>query len=131
VDVRSMDLSSMMARRAKKEAADQGGWNAFVTYWGADDALNPINYAPLTANGEAGWFGWATDSKLETLRQEFATTVDEKERKRIGEAIQVRAFEIGAFAPLGEFRQPMAFRKVVNGLLTGSTNVYWNVSKQQ
>jgi len=131
VDLRAMDVSSMMARRAKKEPAEQGGWNAFVTYWGSDDALNPINYPPLTANGEAGWFGWATDSKLETLRQEFASAVDEKERKRIGEAIQVRALEIGAFAPLGEFRQPMAYRKVINGLLTGSTNVYWNVSKQQ
>lgn len=130
VDMKSMDVGSMMARRAKKEPAEQGGWNAFVTYWGAEDALNPINYAPLSANGEAGWFGWASDERLESLRKTFSQSLEEAQRKQLAEEIQVRAYEIGAFAPLGELKLPVAYRKgVVNGVLLGSANVYWNISK--
>ena len=130
VDIKSMDLNSMMARRAKKEPAEQGGWNAFVTYWGAEDALNPINYAPLSGNGEAGWFGWASDERIEQLRAAFARAPYPALRWQLAEEIQVRAYEIGAFAPMGELLRPMAFRKgVVNGLLVGQTNVYWNISK--
>jgi peptide/nickel transport system substrate-binding protein len=131
VDLKSMDWGSVVARRAKKDAAENGGWNAFVTYWGSDDAMNPVNYAPLSANGEAGWFGWAKDDKLEALRTQYALTADEARRKSLAEEIQVRAFEIGAFAPLGELRRPIAYRKAaVEGLLLGSTNVYWNLSKR-
>lgn len=130
VDMKSMDWGSVVARRAKKEPAEQGGWNAFVTYWGSEDALNPINYAPLSANGEAGWFGWASDERLEQLRAAFARAGDEAQRKQLAEDIQVRAYEIGAFAPMGELLRPVAFRKgAVQGVLVGSTNVYWNISK--
>lgn len=130
VDLRSMDWGSVVARRAKKDPAENGGWNAFVTYWGSDDAMNPVNYAPLSANGEAGWFGWASDDKMESLRNQYALTADAAKRKALAEAIQVRAFEIGAFAPLGELRRPVAYRKgAINGLLLGTTNVYWNISK--
>lgn len=130
VDMKSMDWGSVVARRAKKEPAEQGGWNAFVTYWGSEDALNPINYAPLSANGEAGWFGWASDERMEQLRTSFARTTDAAQRKQLAEDIQVRAYEIGAFAPMGELLRPVAFRKsAVQGVLVGPANVYWNISK--
>jgi peptide/nickel transport system substrate-binding protein len=130
VDMKSMDWGSVVARRAKKEPAEQGGWNAFVTYWGTEDALNPINYAPLSANGEAGWFGWASDERLEQLRTAFSRAADPALRLKLAEEIQVRAYEIGAFAPMGELLRPAAFRKgVVNGVLVGATNIYWNISK--
>jgi len=130
VDMKSMDWGSVVARRAKKEPASQGGWDAFVTYWGTEDALNPINYAPLSANGEAGWFGWASDERLEQLRSAYARATTETQRKQLADDIQVRAYEIGAFAPMGELLRPVAFRKgVVSGVLVGATNVYWNISK--
>jgi len=130
VDLKSMDWGSVVARRAKKDPAENGGWNAFVTYWGSDDAMNPVNYAPLSANGEAGWFGWAKDDQMESLRNQYASTADAAKRKSLAEAIQTRAFEIGAFAPLGELRRPVAYRKgAIDGLLLGTTNVYWNISK--
>jgi peptide/nickel transport system substrate-binding protein len=130
VDMKSMDWGSVVARRAKKEPASQGGWDAFVTYWGTEDALNPINYAPLSANGEAGWFGWASDERLEQLRSAYARATTEAQRKQLADDIQVRAYEIGAFAPMGELLRPVAFRKgVVSGVLVGATNVYWNISK--
>lgn len=130
VDLKSMDWGSVVARRAKKDPAENGGWNAFVTYWGSDDAMNPVNYAPLSANGEAGWFGWAKDETMESLRTQYAQAADAAKRKSLAETIQLRAFEIGAFAPLGELRRPIAFRKgAINGVMLTSTNVYWNISK--
>lgn len=131
VDLKSMDWGSVVARRAKRDPADKGGWNAFVTYWGTDDAMNPINYAPLTGNGQAGWFGWATDEKIEQLRDAYARSFDDAAKLRLAKDIQTRAFEIGAFAPLGELLRSTAYRKdAIDGLLTGSLSVYWGVSKK-
>ena len=35
VDMQSMDWPTLLARRAKKDPADKGGWNMFITAWGA------------------------------------------------------------------------------------------------
>ena len=38
--------------------------------------------------------------------------------------------EIGVFAPLGEFNNPMAVRKNVRGTVIGYLPVMWNMEKQ-
>jgi len=131
VDMQSMDWPSLVARRAKKDAPENGGWNMFVTGWGASDTMNPLYFAPLTGNGEKGWFGWATDDKLEQLKAEFLATMDEGKRKELAHAIQLRVYEIGLFAPLGESQNVTAVRKgVVSGLVSSPVGVFWNIKKQ-
>ena len=64
------------------------------------------------------------------LRADLFVGADAAQRKQLAEDIQVRAYEIGAFAPMGELLRPVAFRKdAVKGVLVGATNVYWNISK--
>ena len=51
-------------------------------------------------------------------------------RKILAEQVQVRAMDIGAFVPLGEYVRAIATRKTVKGFVTGNLLVYWNVEKK-
>lgn len=129
VDMQSMDWPTLLARRAKKDPADKGGWNIFITGWGASDNMNPLFFAPMTGNGEKGWFGWATDQKLEQLKSEFLTTMERGKRKELAQAIQLRVYETGLYGPIGEYHNPTAVRKGVTGLVSSPVAVFWNIKK--
>jgi peptide/nickel transport system substrate-binding protein len=129
VDLQAMDWNTVVSRRAKKEAPAQGGWNIFLTAWLAPDVWSPLTNAALGTAGEKSWFGWPSDEQIEKLRDQFAREGDEAKRKAIAEQIQVRAFEIGTHAPLGEYVNPYAVRKNISGLVVGSGDTYWNVKK--
>jgi peptide/nickel transport system substrate-binding protein len=130
VDMQSMDWPTLLMRRTKKDPVDKGGWNAFITGWGGSDTLNPLFFAPLTGNGEKGWFGWSKDDKLEELKGEFTTTTEPAKRKQIAAAIQARALETGLFAPLGEtINLSVVRRGVVSGVVLAPVNVFWNLKK--
>ena len=129
VDLQAMDWNSLVSRRAKKEPPAQGGWNIFCTAWVAPDIWNPLSNAAIGGAGEKSWFGWPTDAELEKLRDDFARATDEPKKKALAEAIQVRAFEIGTHAPLGEYMNPLASRKNVTGWVMGPGDFYWNVKK--
>ena len=45
VDMQSMDWQTLVARRAKKDPPDAGGWNAFLTAWVTADVMNPVSTA--------------------------------------------------------------------------------------
>jgi len=130
VDMQAMDWPTLLMRRAKKDPVANGGWNLFMTGWGNSDNMNPMYFAPLTGNGEKGWFGWAVNDKLEQLKSEFVATTDPAQRKRLAEEIQVVAFDSGLMAPLGEQRPQSVLRKdVVSGVVTAPVNVFWNLRK--
>lgn len=131
VDMQSMDWPSLVARRAKKDLPENGGWNLFITGWGASDTMNPLYFAPMTGNGEKGWFGWAVDDKLEQLKAEFLATMDEGKRTELAHQIQLQVFETGLYGPLGESQNYTAVRKgVVSGLVNAPVSVFWNIKKQ-
>jgi peptide/nickel transport system substrate-binding protein len=129
VDLQAMDWNTVVSRRAKKEPPAQGGWNIFLTASVAADIWNPLANPAIVAAGEKSWFGWPSDSELERLRDEFARTTDEGKKKALAEAIQVRAFEIGTHAPLGEYVNPIAARKNISGWVIGPGDQYWNLRK--
>ncbi len=130
VDLQAMDWQTLVGRRAKKDPPDKGGWNMFLTAWQAHDISSPINQAALEAKGEkSGWFGWATDAKLEELRAQFMRATDEAQKKKLAEAIQARAFEVGTHAPLGEWFNVAVGRKNISGWFITNGNLYWNLKK--
>jgi peptide/nickel transport system substrate-binding protein len=125
VDLQAMDWQSLVGRRAKKD-----GWHMFYTAWQAFDVWNPISNPITDTRGEKStWFGWATDDKMVSLRNEFMRATDDAAKKKLGEAIHVRAFEIATHAPLGEFEAPMAARKNITGFFVTNGNMYWNLKK--
>jgi peptide/nickel transport system substrate-binding protein len=130
VDLQAMDWNTLLGRRAKKDAPAQGGWNMFFTAWAAPDIWNPLANAAVNGGGDKSWFGWASDAKLEELRDKFARELDEGKKKQLASQIQARAFEIGTHAPLGEYKAPSAHTPKISGMVGSAANVYWNIKKQ-
>ncbi|MGH8676621.1 MAG: ABC transporter substrate-binding protein [Burkholderiales bacterium] len=130
VDLQAMDWQTLVGRRAKKDPPDKGGWNMFLTAWQAHDISSPINMAALEAKGEkSSWFGWPKDEKMEEMRSQFMREIDEAKKKKLAEAIQARAFEIGTHAPLGEWFNVTVGRKNLSGWFITNGNLYWNLKK--
>ena len=130
VDLQAMDWQTLVGRRAKKDPDDKGGWDMFLTAWQGHDIWNPIANAAMDTRGEqSGWFGWGKDDKIIELRNQFMRETDEAKKKKLADAIQTRAFEIGTHVPLGEYSQPMAARKNISGFFITNGNLYWNLKK--
>jgi peptide/nickel transport system substrate-binding protein len=98
VDLQAMDWSTLVTRRTSKAPADKGGWNLFITGWAPGDTMNPLFFTPLTGNGEKGWFGWATDDKIEQLKNDYLVASDPAQRKKIAAAIQLETYQSGILA---------------------------------
>ena len=130
VDMQTMDWPTLVMRRTKKDSVEKGGWNLFITSWGMADSMNPLFFAPMTGNGEQGWFGWATDPKLESLKSDFLAASDEGVRKSLAAAIQQQVLETGIYAPIGEYKVLSGYRKNISGVLHAPVNVFWNIKKQ-
>lgn len=130
VDMQSMDWPTLVSRRAMKNLPTQGGWNAFITGWNLPDNINPLFYAPITGNGEKGWFGWTTDEQLEDLKGKFLVADTQQERQALADGIQQRVYDAGILAPLGEYKQITAIRKgVIGGVVTSPVGVFWGITK--
>ena len=129
VDMQQSDWATLLARRAKKDAPDKGGWNAFMTAWTAGDIQNPLTMAMLNASGDKGWFGWQDDKVIEDLKVKFAQASTEAEKKKLAEQLQLRAIETASHVHLGQYNNPAALRTNITGLVPGGAQVYWNIKK--
>jgi peptide/nickel transport system substrate-binding protein len=129
VDAQSMDWGTLVQRRAKKDAPEQGGWNIFCTTWEGLDVSVPGSHQPLRGNGTDGWFGWASSPKREALREAWFAAPDQAAEKIIARDLQSLVWEEAPFVPLGLLRPPMAYRRSLTGVLTGGPALFWNVRR--
>ena len=130
VELQAIDWQSVVARRSKREAPAQGGWNVFFTSWGSIDVMDPVSTNFFNASCEKATFGWPCDETFETLRDQYARESDVTKRKAIAEAVHVRYSEYPTHIHLGQYLQPTAYRDTLSGLLVASNLVLWNVSKK-
>jgi peptide/nickel transport system substrate-binding protein len=126
-DLQSMDWSTMVARRAKKDAPAAGGWNVFHTWSTSFDTMTPAVSSVLGGGGDKAWFGWPTSEPMEKLRADFAREPDAVKRKAIAEKVQVLAYDEVPYVPWGQFVVPGAFRKNVQGVLQFGATLLWNI----
>ena len=125
------DWGGLLARRAKQDAPDKGGWSVVHTWGFGFELGNAIsNYGLTTACDRSGWPGWPCDEAMTKLRDDWAKEGDIAKRKLIGDAIQKRAVEQAYFFPLGTFFQPMAYKKSLQGIVEVAIPVFWNVEKK-
>lgn len=131
VDFQQMDWSSLLARRAKKDAPANGGWNLFLTAWTAGDLENPLGQAMLNARGQNGWFGWQDEPRIEAAKDKFARAQSVAEKKAIAEQIQILAMDTATHAPLGQYQSPSAVRSNISDLIPVNAGVplLWGVKK--
>ena len=130
VEMQSMDWQTLVARRAKKDPPNAGGWHAFLTGWVSADISNPIFTGFLNSACDKAMFGWPCDPEMERLRDEFARETDPAKQKTIAEAVQVRATKMVSHIPLGQWYQPSLMRKNLVGMLNAPVPVFWNMEMQ-
>jgi peptide/nickel transport system substrate-binding protein len=88
-----------------------------------------VNFA-LRANGEKAWFGWASDAKIEELRDAWFKAPDPAAQKKLAADIQVEAFQSVPYVPTGQFLIPTAYRKNIEGIIVAPAIFLWNVEKK-
>ncbi len=133
VDVQATDWQTVVTRRASQKPVSEGGWNMFFTNWVGADLMNPIANFPIGGRGKnGGWFGWAQDDKIEALKDKYVRATTPEEQKKIAIEIQQEAYDQVLYIPLGQFDQPSAWRKSLNGVLDGpATPIFWNIDKSE
>jgi peptide/nickel transport system substrate-binding protein len=133
VDVQATDWQTVVSRRASQKPVSEGGWNMFFTNWVAADVMNPLVNFSIGGRGKnGGWFGWAEDAKIETLKDKFARSSSPEEQKKIAAEIQQEAYDQVIYVPLGQFTIPSAWRKSITGVLDGpATPIFWNIDKSE
>ena len=105
------DWGTMLQRRAKKDPPAQGGWNAVVVLFGAEDLLNPGGHPLLRANGGDAWFGWPSSPVLEALRDTWLEAPDAAAQQRTGRRIQAQFLADLPYWPLGLYQVDSAYRR--------------------
>jgi peptide/nickel transport system substrate-binding protein len=124
-DVQSMDSTTWVARRAKRD-----GWSLAVVAPSGIDAGDPLSMFALRANCDKAWYGWPCDDALERLRGQYADAADVATRKQLAEQIQSRALEVGPYWPLGMVFGIRGYRADLAGFPKVPVAVYWNISRQ-
>ncbi|MEJ0019881.1 MAG: ABC transporter substrate-binding protein [Acetobacteraceae bacterium] len=130
VDVQAADWSTISIRRAKKDPIDKGGWNLFITTQAGPDVTTPITDVWFNSSCETANVGWACDETLQKLVTQWTREPERAKRHAMLADIQRRAYESVPFVPIGQFFQPIAFRKNVTGVVPAGMPVYWNIDKK-
>ena len=125
-----MDWQTVVARRAKKEAPDKGGWNIFFTTTVTVDADNPagnsFSAAAATRRGSAGraMRRWRSCGPPTRARAIPKTQADRARRFRPHHGP-------GHYIVLGQYKAFGAYRKDrISGWLAGPVPVWWNITKK-
>jgi peptide/nickel transport system substrate-binding protein len=128
LDFQTMDGAAMLAKRQKKDAIDQGGWSAFTTGWAGTNQLDPAAHFGLRGNGDSpsSWPGWCVSPELERLRNAWFDAASLAEAQEVCRQIQLQAMQDVPCIPLGQFREPTAYRTNITGVNNGFA-AFWNV----
>src|SRR6266702_4292462 len=124
VEYAGMDFGTVLQRASWSEPIAQGGWNAGVGNWQGIDWLNPAGNTNLRGDGKAA--GWYKSEKMGALRSQWLAAPNLAEQQRICREIQALSFEEIPYFPIGQYKQPTAYRSSITGILDG-TAVFWNV----
>lgn len=131
VDLQAMDWASVAARRLKKDAPENGGWNIFITHGGYFDANTPVTNPWLSAPCGNGLPGWPCDEELDKLRAQWIAESDPAKSKELAAKVQARAYETVPYVIWGEFKPVIATRGLTNtDLMKIGIPVMWNVEKK-
>jgi len=129
VDIQSMDWTTLLARRTKKEPVDQGGWSIVHSAFTSLDLMSPVVNPNLDGRGEAGYVGWSKDDEMEKLRDQFAAEGDFEARKAIAEAIQTRGYEQVIYVPLGGYEKFKGYNAKFADMVDAQLPLFWTSGK--
>ena len=131
VDGISMDWASIGARRAKREAPEAGGWNAYTTVANEFSINSPIVSTYLGAACGNSLPGWPCDKTLDELRSAWIQATVPAKRREALDAFQRRAFETVPYINLGQYFPASGARKELKGAdrVWGGISNLWVLDK--
>ncbi len=128
VDLQESDWGTLVVRRAKQEPPARGGWSIFSSGTEVPVIAQPAtNILVDTRCDRNNYAGWPCSEKLESMRTDV---MDDPSQAKIATYNAALWGELPTIL-LGQYLQPVAWRKVVSGLPAANTLVFWNVRKQQ
>ena len=130
VDAQSADWSTISVRRMRRDTPQKGGWNLFITSQGGPDVASPTSNIWFNSRCAEANPGWACDLDLDKLVNAWMREPEAAKRHALIDGIQTRAYISVPYVPLGQYFQPIAFRKNVTGVLDAPMPVYWNIDKK-
>ena len=110
IDAQTMDYGTVIARRARKESPDKGGWSVFFAFLDGISTFNPANHFALPSNGAKAWFGWPDSPRIEALRAAWLDETDLEKQREICRALQMRLWRDVPYVPMGAHYAPTAVR---------------------
>jgi peptide/nickel transport system substrate-binding protein len=128
LDFVATDWGTVNQRILSPKPLDQGGWSMFGIFSGGLDQLSPAYHLAIRGNGRAGIPSWLTDAPIEDLRAAWFAAPDLAAQQALAAKIQVRALDVGAYIPCGQYFQPTAYRGDLDGMLTGLP-LFWNLRR--
>lgn len=128
LDLVSTDWGTVNQRILNAKPLDQGGWSMFGIFSGGLDMISPAYHLAARGNGRAGVPSWLTDAPLEEMRAAWFAAPDVGAQRALAANIQSRALEVGAYIPCGQYFQPTAYRRDLDGMLTGLP-LFWNLRR--
>jgi peptide/nickel transport system substrate-binding protein len=131
VDLVMSDWGTMLARRGKKDAPEQGGWHIFHTTVGGASAQSPISNFLISATCDgANWPGWPCSPDIEKLRNSFARAQSEAETKATLDALDTQLWKELPVIQTGQYATPFAWRNNITGVLQSPVIAFWNIEKK-
>jgi peptide/nickel transport system substrate-binding protein len=128
VEEQAMDWGSVVRRLGSREPAARGGWSAYFSNWAGLDHIDPAGHLVLRGNGAQGFIGWPDSPALERLRDAWFDAPDLASQQAVARAMQEQAMVDVPYVPLGQFFQPMAYRRTLRGVAQpGGIPRFWDV----
>lgn len=127
VDYQATDWGTAISRRENRGPIDKGGWSGLFTTLSGLDLQVPSGHAFRTS-GETGWFGWVSSPRIEALRGQWLDADDAATQKRIAQDIQRQWWIDVPHIPIGQWFQPTAWRKNIDGMVDGFP-VFWGIQR--
>jgi peptide/nickel transport system substrate-binding protein len=129
VDEQAMDWGSVVRRLGSREPPARGGWSAYFSNWAGLDHIDPAGHLVLRGQGAQGFIGWPDSKRLEELREQWFEAPTLVAQRMIAAAMQEQAMQDVPYVPLGQFFQPMAYRRTLRGVAQpGGIPRFWDVS---
>jgi peptide/nickel transport system substrate-binding protein len=129
VDIVTMDLGTMFARRPQKAPPGQGGWQIYINVNTGTDFVDPSNKL-LRSTGELLSNGWAASAVVEAEIAAWYAATSLDEEKLIARRLNKAAFDDVVYAPFGMSVRHFACRRNLSGVAARTPLPFpWGVSK--
>ncbi len=126
VDMQTSDWGTLVVRRARQDAPEKGGWHIFQSGTDVATITNPATNILVDARCDRNnYVGWPCSEKLEAMRTQMIDAPTPALLEAYSKALWT---ELPSLI-LGQYRQPVAWRKSISGLTHGQYLAFWNIEK--